>query len=695
MVIWSAEIKELEKLHESLKGQLPDLEKELEQLTRTEDANVVMLYSRRCLEVIITDLCECELKRPRKTEPLKGIIDKLHKEDKVPSHIITSMHGLNELSTYGAHPKDFDPEQVKPVLVNLDIIVKWYLKYKNLQVKLKEDQGKKNFAEQKTGVPSDIPSKPQRNLLLIFTSIFLIVLIIVVPKISKNNTLERLKSSGKKITIAIMPFHNMTGDASLSNWQDDIQYNMIVYLSNFREELTIRERESIANILHSNGLSDYNSITTSEAGSVSEKLDADIFIDGSVNKSGSIIRINAQLVDSKTRDVLKPFQIDGTVEDKFVLIDSLSVMVKNVLIISELEKELTPDFFRFTSVSSPESFRYFISGLKAFNDRDWATAENLFSQAITLDSNFTFAVHQMVFALNNQGLYDEAKTYALKLYKKRDQMPIRHKILADYIYDMMFETPYDEIRDLKQGLEFDDQLPSCYFGIGLAYWRLDQFEKAIPEYEKALNIYDKWGVKPMWTGCYSHLGFLYHKTKNYEKEKELYKKAEIAFPDNSDLVQGQATLSLSEGDKDAANRFINKYISIREEKSVSEASIINGIAEIYSNAGFFEKAEEYYRQALSLEPENPARMNTLAYFLIDKDRNKNEGLEFVNKALELNPEDYEYLHTKGWGLFKQGKSREASDILQKSWDTRREKAVYDHEALLHLEAAKKAVAGQN
>jgi hypothetical protein len=122
MAIWSAEIKELEKLFESLKGQLPDLEKELEQLIRTEDVNVLMLYSRRSLEVIITDLCECELKRPRKTEPLKGIIDKLHKEEKVPSHIISSMHGLNELSTYGAHPKDFDPEQVKPVLVNLDII---------------------------------------------------------------------------------------------------------------------------------------------------------------------------------------------------------------------------------------------------------------------------------------------------------------------------------------------------------------------------------------------------------------------------------------------------------------------------------------------------------------------------------------------------------------------------------------------
>ena len=41
---------------------------------------------------------------------------------------------LNSLSTYGAHPKDFDPEQVKPVLSNLAIILKWYLKYKGIEI---------------------------------------------------------------------------------------------------------------------------------------------------------------------------------------------------------------------------------------------------------------------------------------------------------------------------------------------------------------------------------------------------------------------------------------------------------------------------------------------------------------------------------------------------------------------------------
>ncbi len=60
MTIWSAEIKELQNLHESLKGQLPDLEKELDRLVKTDDDNVVLIYSRRCLEVIVTYLCEKE-----------------------------------------------------------------------------------------------------------------------------------------------------------------------------------------------------------------------------------------------------------------------------------------------------------------------------------------------------------------------------------------------------------------------------------------------------------------------------------------------------------------------------------------------------------------------------------------------------------------------------------------------------------
>jgi hypothetical protein len=217
VAIWSTEIKELEKLYESFKGQSPDLEKEMIRLIKAEDENMILLYSRRCLEVIITDLCECELKRPRKTEPLKGIIDKLHKEEKIPSHIITSMHGLNELSTYGAHPKDFDPEQVKPVLVNLDIIIKWYLKHKELQIAGRFVQEQQIHAEKLTEVNAEAVSKPKRNIILVLAGILLIVVIFTFPKIFKRDKFEDIRDPDGKISVAVMPFDNLTGDTTL-NW---------------------------------------------------------------------------------------------------------------------------------------------------------------------------------------------------------------------------------------------------------------------------------------------------------------------------------------------------------------------------------------------------------------------------------------------------------------------------------------------
>jgi len=180
MTIWSGEIKELDRLYVSFKGHLPDIVKEMEQLIRTDDANVVMLYSRRCLEVIVTDLCETELKRPRKTEPLKGIIDKLNSEEKVPSHIITSMHSLNSMSTYGTHPKDFDPEQVKPVLNNLAIIIKWYLKYKDFQIVSKTDP----IEEKREAKPPEYKSpgtkKSKTGIKLLFAGLLLVTVIFII-----------------------------------------------------------------------------------------------------------------------------------------------------------------------------------------------------------------------------------------------------------------------------------------------------------------------------------------------------------------------------------------------------------------------------------------------------------------------------------------------------------------------------------
>jgi TolB-like protein len=254
MQIWSAEIKDLERLYDSIKGQCPDLDKELEQLIRTEDVNVVLLYSRRCLEIIVSDLCECELKRSRKTEPLKGIIDKLLREEKVPSYIITSMDHLNSLSTFGTHPKDFDPEQVKPVLINLAIVIRWYQKYRDTRnigkMKVVEEEAQqretsglekkeeKIFVQGKPGITPKLLTAGIVTGILLMVSAFL-----VYPKIFKRDTLKKLRSSEERITIAVMPFKNLSNDTTQLYFCDGFIEEILNNLQKVNS-FTVRSRTS-------------------------------------------------------------------------------------------------------------------------------------------------------------------------------------------------------------------------------------------------------------------------------------------------------------------------------------------------------------------------------------------------------------------------------------------------------------------
>lgn len=352
MAIWISEINELERLYKFFKGKLPDLEKEMERLIKAGDENMILLYSRRSLEVIITDLCKCELKRPRKTEPLKGIIDKLHKEEKVPSNIITSMDHLNSLSAYGAHPKDFDPEQVKPVLNNLSTIIRWYLKYKQIvtidktevdeeMIRLRKEPLEGVTIKERNKV-QEKPLKAGKHKLIsiiAFSPILVIAAILIYPKIIKKDKLDELKSSGGRISVAVMPFQNMTNDTIWNVWQDGIQFNLITSLSNYSDELKVSQTESVENLLKNKGLINYSSITPSVASTISQKLDANIFIYGNINQAGNTIRVNAQVIDSKTEESFKSFQLEGKAENILPIIDSLSVLIKNFLIISELKKD--------------------------------------------------------------------------------------------------------------------------------------------------------------------------------------------------------------------------------------------------------------------------------------------------------------------------------------------------------------------
>jgi TolB-like protein/Tfp pilus assembly protein PilF len=513
----------------------------------------------------------------------------------------------------------------------------------------------------------------------LITAMVIIAAILVFSKFFKRDKPEPLSSSNERISIAVMPFQNMTNDTIWNVWQYGIQNEMINNLTNI-EELKVRQVQSFNNALVRKGIKNYSSLTPSLASEISKNLDAEIYLFGSIKKAGDVIRVNAQLIDTKTEEVFKSFNIEEPAREIMIfdIIDSLSLQVKDFLILHELQKPFAsmPGSKYSISTSSPEAFRYYLYAGKAYWEADYSTAINWLSQAIAIDSNYIDAICSLSYAYLNSGQAKEAKKWCLWLYKKKDTLPVNNKLSISYMHSLIFETPNESIKYLMQQQDLDDQ-QNMHYLIGLAYMALDQYDKAVSELEKYIELSKKlWPGQPEDFRDYIQLGNAYHSAGEYKKEKRLYRKAEKLFPDNAMLKGNQIILALTTGDTIAANRYVEKYVSIRKEKLHPEAAIVLGLGILYNNAVAPEKqvdayiqdkAEKYLRKALSMQPDNPGM---LAWFLIDKDRNVSEGMELNEKEISLNSEDVNNLATRGWGLYKQGKLKESLEVLEKAWDLR-------------------------
>jgi TolB-like protein/Tfp pilus assembly protein PilF len=411
MPIWSAEIKELETLYNSITGRFPGLEKELEQLIKTGDANVVMLYSRRCLEVVIADLCEHELKRPRGTEPLKGIIDKLSHEKKVPSNIAASMEGLNTLSTFGTHPKDFDPEQVKPVLNNLKTILKWYLKYKSEKSEAEESsklqdasyklQGsgkREKGVESQEGRPIELNESikgSKKRVIFLFSGILLSVAIIIVALFIFNVIGGRKETSETEKSIAVLPFENMSDNEEYSWFGDAMTDEIIMQLYKIKK-FVVRSRTSVMQ---------YKG-TVKTIPVIGKELKVNYLIEGSAQRIEDRVRIRVQLINATTDDHLWGDTFEGEWKDILSLQSDIAEHIA-----TKLEVILSPEEIaniHKKSTENLEAYNLYLVGMHYYNnyshDSDFWKAIEYFRYALDKDS---------IFALAYAGLAD---TYYLLSY---------------------------------------------------------------------------------------------------------------------------------------------------------------------------------------------------------------------------------------------------------------------------------------
>ncbi len=624
MAIWTSEIKEIENLYESLKGQLPDLEKELEQLIQTTDVNVIMLYSRRCLEVIITDLCECELKRPRKTEPLKGIIDKLHKEEKVPSNIITSMDHLNSLSAYGAHPKDYDPEQVKPVLNNLSTIIKWYFKFKEsgTDVKAKPAEETRQKIKSTENVKKDITISRKRLAGILGGSIGIVASVFAVLYFS-NNIGSSKQTKGIEKSVAVLPFENDSPDSENQHFIDGTMEAILDNLCKVAN-LIVKSRTSVEQ---------YRS-TTKSVPEIAKELNVNYILEGSGQKYGDEIRLTVILIDAINDKHIWSSPYDRNIKDIFKIQSEIAQAVASEIkaIITADEKELIEKI----PTGNMTAYNLYLKANKYQKEygkthdlNSYQTAVSLYRASLKMDSSFA-----------------KAYTGLARAYYDRYYWPGFFK--ENFLDSCLILANF--------ALSIDEKLDEAYFIKGQYYRQHGNIEEALNNYDKTLKI------NPNYYSAYAAKGNLYANVlSDNVKGLENYHKA-LA------LVSGDERPSLL---RDLGNTYSDLGFTEKAKYYYQEAFAIDGSQTQYlSRLAWLEFNLENYEESLKLfKKVNEIDTTWLfnLHFYLYPPGHDDEAFAHAKKIIERNKRTgvpiYFQSHRIGYIFYKMGKLKEAKDYF--------------------------------
>jgi len=542
--------------------------------------------------------------------------------------------------------------------------------------------------------PLLIPVKRKQRVSDVIIAVLVVVVVILAyPKIFKKDKFEDIRDSAGRISVAVMPFQNLTNDTLNNVWETGIQNLLISSLSNSEEELSVRQSQTMFDIFESTGHTNYASITPSIASDIAIKLEANTFIHGSLYKDGNKIRINAQLRDSETEEINKSFEIDGnTKDDMFHIIDSLSYLIKDYLEIKVLGQEIDYDVSTWANTNSPEAYRFFIRGVDRYWSVDYVSAIDLFTEASKIDSSFLSNTTYLMLSYLGSGQYKKSNQLLNKIYRHVNDLPYFEQLQVKYWKANLSDKNIQEaIKYLGLILEHDPQQRMFWYRMGLQYNRISRYGKAAEAYEKALEIDRQWGGGWKWSSLYWGLGKTYHEVGNHKREKEIYELGLSILPDNPGIIFNQAICALSLGDTVNANEYIRKYRSIRETEGWEDYWIEYRIGQIYYYAKQFDTAINIYRDLIAKDSQEPWSKLSLGHILINNDINVNEGMEFIEQALEIEPNDLDLLYSKGMGLYKQGHLDEALEFLNKSWDLR---PIYHHDQYLLMKEVEQALANQ-
>ena len=356
----------------------------------------------------------------------------------------------------------------------------------------------------------------------------------------------------------------------------------------------------------------------------------------------------------------------------------------------------------------------FVQSLLAMQLNNKSQAEAKVQQALRLQPDWDKALMLQAQLAVFSGDFNRAVLVLQNAVNKFPKDPKLKKLLAQVlIKGHQYEEAVQVYRDIISALPKDSE---SKFGLALIYLQMDKDNQAADilkelvndaewgvqagfymgklaekhdEIQEALRWYDKTTQEPFaFDAAVSAISVL-SKTKQFTQAEQRLAALLSKYPTQKVriLLLQSELLSLQKQYQKAFDQLTAALRDLPDEKDLLYTRAL-----MAERLGKLDVLEADLKKILEKNPDSPEALNALGYTLVNKPGRLDDAARYLERALQLSPNEAVILDSYGWLQFKKGDLPKALDYLQRAYAIQKENEIAAHlaELLWTLDRKKEA-----
>lgn len=306
-----------------------------------------------------------------------------------------------------------------------------------------------------------------------------------------------------------------------------------------------------------------------------------------------------------------------------------------------------------------------ITGMNRFFDR----ALSDLTKSRELNAKTILPYSTLISIANYQG---EEDTITSLVRKALDISPTSHAIRARYLTTLLprWGGSYAEMEVfIDESQTYASENPKLKWLKGLPYIDMANIQTRNGAYSRAEKLYTKALTYGEFHYFLKERGENYVRQEKYQEALQDMSRAIQLYPESREYYYWRSRAYIGLKDLNSVSADLDKLISLqldggylqKEIEWLADTLILDGY-----NLGKkrqFDSALEYYKLAQTLTPKKASVYHRMARVYIDKNDLNSAHIELI-KAIEIEPENFDYCHLMDWLLAKQ----QDWDQIIKYWD---------------------------